>query len=349
MTFLYIVIAILLIGVLVLVHEVGHYTAARLTGVPVIEFAIGFGKRIWSKKSGKTGIVYSLRLVPVGGFVAFADSNDENGIANYYKTAVWKRLVTTVSGPLMNFALAFLLAVFYLMAIGLPTVLPNVGSVNEGSPAQAAGVQVGDRFLRIRGVDVQGDVEKIRVEINASKGSAFDAVIERDGREIPVVITPVLAGDGENYIIGITIGQQGEPTRYGFFESIKMSFQIMVNAVTMLLQFLVGLVTRGEGGENFASPIGIVDVMVNTAQQNGWQSFVDMAIMLSVNLGLFNLLPLPALDGSKVIFLLIEWVRGKPIPPEKESIVTLIGFGLFILLFIFLAGRDIAKLFGWLQ
>lgn len=348
MTFLYIIIAVLLIGILVLVHEIGHYAAARLTGVPVVEFAIGFGGRILSRKSEKTGIVYSLRMIPFGGFVAFADTDDENGIASYYSAAVWKRLIVTVSGPLMNFVLAFVLAVFYLMAIGVPTVLPNVGTVNPGSPAEAAGIQAGDRFIRVRGVDVNSDVDKIRAEINASKGSAFDAVIERDGKQFSVVITPVLADD-QNYIIGITIGQQGESVRYGLLDSLKMSFNLMVSAVTMLLQFLFNLITQGKGGENFASPVGIVQVMTEQAKANGWQSFIDMAIMLSVNLGLFNLLPLPALDGSKVIFLLIEWVRGKPISPNKEGIVTAVGFGAFILLSIFLVGRDIAKLFGWMQ
>ena len=122
-----------------------------------------------------------------------------------------------------------------------------------------------------------------------------------------------------------------------------------VRMVGELLNFLGGLVTQGKGGEQMGSPIGIVDSMVTTAMQEGWQSLVLIAGFLSVNLGLFNLLPLPALDGSKVIFLIIEWVRGKPIAPEKEGIVTAIGFGLFILLFIFLAGRDIARLFGWMQ
>ncbi len=349
MTVLYIIIAVLLIGLLVLVHEIGHFAAARLTGVPVVEFAIGFGKRILSKKSKKTGIIYSLRMIPFGGFVAFADADDESGVAGYYNTAVWKRLVVTVSGPLMNFVLAFVLAVFYLMAIGLPTMLPNVGSVSDNSPAQAAGVQVGDRILRVRGVDVNDDLNKIRAEINASKGEPFDAVLERGGKEITVVITPVLAADQKTYMIGISIGQQGPPVRYGFVESLKMSFQIMVNAVKVLLQFLVGLVTRGEGGENFASPVGIVQVMTQQAQTNGWQSFIEMAIMLSVNLGLFNLLPLPALDGSKVIFLAIEGIRGKPVSPNKEGIVSMIGFVLFALLSVFLVGRDLAKLFGWMQ
>ncbi len=349
MTVVYIITAVLLIGILILVHEIGHYAAARLTGVPVVEFAIGFGKRILSRKSEKTGITYSLRIFPLGGYVAFADSDDENGIASYYSAAVWKRLVVTVSGPLMNFVAAFVLAVFYLMVIGLPTVLPNVGSVNADSPAQAAGVQVGDRFLRVRGVDVNDDLSKIRAEINASQGSPFDAVLERDGKEISVVITPVLAADQKTYVIGITIGQQGPPVRYGFMESLQMSFQIMVNAVKVLLQFLFNLVTQGKGGENFASPVGIVQVMTEQAKANGWQSFIDMAIMLSVNLGLFNLLPLPALDGSKVIFLAIEGIRKKPISPNKEGLVSMIGLAMFAILSIFLVGRDLAKLFGWIQ
>lgn len=346
MTVLYAVIAIILIGFLVLVHEAGHYTAARLTGVPVIEFAIGFGKRIFSTK--KKGIVYSVRMIPFGGFVAFADSGDEHGIENYYKQAVWKRLVTTVSGPLMNFVLAFIIVIIYAMALGIFTTLPIVDSISSSSPAAVAGIQSGDRILRVKGVDVNDDVDLLRKEINETQGKPFDVVVERGGKQVPLVMTAAYDSQQGTYIIGITMKQSELPVKYGFGKAVSFSVQAMISMVKQLLQFLFGLFTQGKGANDVASPIGIVSVMTQTAQQYGLKSFIDIAVFLSVNLGLFNLLPLPALDGSKVIFLLIEWVRGKPVPPEKEGIITAVGFGLFILLFIFLAGRDIARLFGWM-
>lgn len=345
MTVLYVVIAILLIGFLVLVHEVGHYTAARLTGVPVVEFAIGFGKRILTKK--KNGIIYSLRIVPFGGFVAFADASDENGIGNYYKQPVWKRMLVTVSGPLMNFVVAFLILLVYSLSAGVPQSAPIVAQVTENSPAAAAGLMTDDRFVSINGVDIGDDVELMRKLINESQGKPFDAVIERSGAQKSVVIAPEYNEEQKRYMVGITTGSV--TVHYTFGQALSFSAQNMVLMVKELLSFLGGLVTRGEGAGDVASPIGIVSVMTETAQQYGLQSFISIAVFLSVNLGLFNLIPLPALDGSKVIFLLIEWVRRKPVPPEKEGIISAVGFGFFMLLFVFLAGRDIARLLGWIS
>jgi regulator of sigma E protease len=172
-------------------------------------------------------------------------------------------------------------------------------------------------------------------------------VIEREGRQIPLVLTAEYDKEQNAYMIGITMALSEQPVRYGIARAAVYSFQTMVAVVKELLEFLFGLVTQGKGAGDVASPIGIVTVMTQQAQQYGLQSFISIAIFLSVNLGLFNLLPLPALDGSKVIFLAIEGIRRKPVPPEKEGIITAVGFGLFILLFIFLAGRDIARLFGW--
>lgn len=346
MNLLYIVISILLIGFLVLVHEIGHYTAARLTGVPVVEFAIGFGKRLISKK--KNGIIYSLRLIPLGGFVAFAEADDENGIGNYYKQPVWKRLVTTVSGPFMNFVVAFLISiVFFISGWATPKAVPIVGVIAENTPAAKAGLMLNDKFIKINGVNIGEDVSLISKTITEAGDKPVDILVERSGKPVSLVITAKYNEDEKRYMIGITPKQI--PVPMGFGESLANSVDNMVLMVKELLNFLFGLVTQGKGGEQMSSPIGIVSVMTEAAQTYGLLSLISIAVFLSVNLGLFNLLPLPALDGSKVIFLIIEWVRGKPIAPEKEGIVTAVGFVLFILLFVFLLGRDIAKLIGWMQ
>jgi regulator of sigma E protease len=345
MTLLYIAIAILLIGLLVLVHEIGHYTAARLTGVPVHEFAIGFGKRIFTRK--RKGIIYSIRLIPFGGFVAFADAEDEGGIDSYYRQPVWKRLVVTVSGPFMNFVLAFLIIIVFAMAGGLTQAVPYVGAVEPGKPAAEAGILPDDRILRINGVDIGDNVGLITQTINEAEGKPVDVLVERGGQRVSLVMVPEYREQEQRYLIGIT--PRLESYYMGFGQSVAFSGAMMVDMVRQLLQFLFGLVTQGKGGDQVASPIGIVSVMTETARVHGIKSFIDIAVFLSVNLGLFNLLPLPALDGSKVIFLLVEAIRRKPIPPEKEGLVQTIGFGLFILLFIFLAGRDIARLIGWIQ
>jgi regulator of sigma E protease len=337
MTVLYVVVAILLLSFLVLTHEAGHYTAARLTGIPVKEFAIGFGKRLISKK--RNGIVYSLRLIPFGGFVSFADTDDEDTVANYYRQKVWKRMVMTLSGAFMNFLVAFVIMTIFCVAGGVQTIVAAIGAVTPDSPAAKAGLQVDDRFISVDNVAINDNVELIGQTIVKADGKPVTVVVSRGGKQVPLTIVPL------NNKIGITLKEAPYPMGLG--QAMGYSVDTMVNVVKELGKFLFGLFTQGKGTGDIASPIGIVDVMTQAAQQNGMQIFVTIAVFLSVNLGFFNLLPIPGLDGSKVVFLAIEGIRRKPVPPEKEGIITAIGFGFFILLFIFLAGRDIFRLFGW--
>ena len=348
MTVLYVIIAILLLGFLVLAHEFGHFTAARLTGVPVHEFAIGFGKKLLSKK--KNGIIYSLRMIPFGGFVAFADPEDENGITTYYKTAVWRRLVTAVAGSFMNLLVAFAILIVFCMSGGLKNdsvIVPVINTVSAESPAAKSGIQAGDKIISINDVKIGEDAALIGKLISDSNGSALTVKLLRQGSEVAVELNPIFNAESKRYMVGITLGQTaGTPVYMGLGEAVLKSADVMVNTVGQLLQFLFGLVTQGKGAGDVASPIGLVSEMTKVATQVGLESFISIAVFLSVNLGVFNLLPLPALDGSKVIFLIIEGIRRKPVSPEKEGVVQFVGFVMFILLFVFLAGRDILKLFG---
>jgi regulator of sigma E protease len=345
MTVLYVIVAILILSFLVLVHEIGHYTAARLTGMPVHEFSIGFGTRLLSKK--RKGTVYSLRLIPFGGYVSFADSDDEGAIANYYRQPVWKRMTMTLCGPLMNFVVAFLAGIIAVMVLGVVMTLPVVDTVAPGSAAEAAGLQSGDRFIIARGITIGDDVDLLREQIKSSQGNPFNVVVERDGKQLMLVMQAKYDSQQNAYIIGINMKMSDVPVKLGFGKAVVYSFNWMVTVVKDLLGFLGGLITQGKGADQVASPIGIVDMASQAAQQYGWIVFLNIGMFISVNLGLFNLLPLPALDGSKIVFLAIEGIRRKPIKPEREGLITAIGFGFFILLFIFLAGRDIARLFGW--
>jgi regulator of sigma E protease len=344
MTALYIVVAILVLSFLVLVHEAGHFWAARLTGMPVKEFNIGFGKKLWSRK--RNGVVYSLRLILFGGYVSFADSDEEDSVANYYRQPVWKRITMTLAGPLMNFLLAFVVMVVFCLAGGVQTPIPLIAEVTENSPAAQAGLQVGDKFISINNTAIGDDYQKLLSMIANSRGEDLNAVVQRNGELVSLRITPMLNEQEQRYVIGVTPGSKPYPMPFG--QSLSFSFDTMVDVVKALLQFLGGLF-KGQGTNDIASPIGIVDAMTQQAQQYGLQSFITIGIFISVNLGLFNLLPIPGLDGSKIIFLTIEGIRRKPVPPEKEGVITAIGFGFFILLFVFLAGRDVARLFGWVQ
>jgi len=348
MTVLYYIVAILILSLLVLAHEAGHFWAAKLTGMPVKGFNIGFGPAIWKHK-GKDGVAYAVRIIPFGGYCAFADTDEEDAVANYYRVPVWKRMTMTLSGPLMNFLLAFVVAIIFAMVVGLPAdskVTPVVGKVDAGSPAAASGLQVGDEFLTLSGVDINGDPDKVRSEIQAAKGTPIVAIVKRDGKQAQLILTAKFDASQNAYLIGISLKQVIIYQKFGLGGAIVNGFSMMVETVKQLLQFLFGLFTQGKGANDLGSPIGIVTTTVDTVKDYGPEFFFYIGIFISVNLGLFNLLPIPALDGSKVVFLTIEAIRRKPVPPEKEGIITAIGFGFFILLFIFLAGRDIGRLFG---
>ena len=349
MTVLYVLLSILLIGILVLVHEAGHYTAARLTGLPVHEFAIGFGKRIWSRE--KNGILYSLRLIPFGGFVSFADTEDEKGLEKYYSVAVWKRLIVSAAGSFTNILFAFVVLIIFSMAGGIhdgAKQTPVLSAVSAGSAAEQAGIKPGDKILTVAGVTIGDDISLITKTIGASDGKPIDITLERDGKQMSVVVTPQYNDAEKRYMIGVTPGQVlGPPVYMSFGEAVSYSLVTMVNAVKEILVFLFGLFTQGKGAGDMTTPIGIVSQMTTLAQQYGSATLINIAVFLSVNLGVFNLLPLPALDGSKIVFLIVEAIRRKPVPPDKEGMVQFVGFALFIVLFVFLAGRDIARLFGW--
>jgi regulator of sigma E protease len=344
MTVLYVVVAILLLSFLVLTHEAGHFWAAKLVRMPVKGFNIGFGPAIWKHK-GKDNVVYALRAIPFGGYCAFAESDDEDAIANYYRQKVWKRMVMTLSGALMNFLVAFVIMTVFCVAGGVQTTVATIGAVTPGSPAAIAGLQVDDRFISVDSVAINDNVALIGQTILKAAGKPVAVVVSRGGKHVSMTVAPLYNQQENKYLIGITLKEAPYPMGLG--QAVGYSFDTMVNVVKELGQFLFGLFTQGKGAGDIASPIGIVDVMTQAAQHNGIQIFVTIAVFLSVNLGLFNLLPIPGLDGSKVVFLAIEGIRRKPVPQKAEGIITAIGIGFFILLFIVLAGRDIFRLFGW--
>ena len=348
MTTVYAILAILLLGLLVLVHEAGHFLAARWTGVPVHEFAVGFGKRLISTKRG--GVIYALRMIPFGGFVSFADPEDEHGVEKYYATAPWKRLIVAVAGSLTNLLVAFVILIIYLLAGGIheSKLMPVIEAVGANTPAATAGLQANDHVLKINDVEINDDYQTMSKQIVDSNGAPLSFLVQRGQEQVAATVVPKYNESLQRYQIGITVQTvEGPSVRYSLPGAVTESGGIMVNAVKQLLGSLMSIIRQGEQGDNrLSSPIGIVSDVAAAAEKNGLEVFVSIAIFLSVNLGVFNLLPLPALDGSKVLFLLYEMIRGKPVAPEKENIVSLVGFGLFILLFIFLAGRDILRLIG---
>jgi len=358
-----ILIAILVFSVVVIVHELGHFFAARASGVLVEEFAIGMGPKLFSVTRGET--VYSLRAFPIGGSCRMlgedADNQDER---SFNSKSIPKRFAILGGGVVMNFLLAFLLYVAYTSAN--PFNVPVVREVADNTPAQTAGLQVGDRIIRANGQKINIH-EDYSLAVNDQAGDPIILEILRNGETRTLSVTPAINEAGTRYLIGITWGARlglfyhdkelaedilSYYPRAGVGETLATAYYNTIYAIRITFHGLAKLFTFQAKMDDFSGPIGIVvmvdDIQTQSVEVGGiWLAVWNMirfAALLSANLGLFNLLPIPALDGARIVFLTIEGIRRKPVPPEKEGMVHFIGFVLLMILAVFIAYNDIVKL-----
>jgi len=369
----YVICGILLLGILVAVHEFGHFMAARLTGIEVMEFSIGMGPKIvgWT---GKRGTKFSLRWIPFGGFCAFYGEDDVEGKAKddpraYNKQAAWKRMITVAMGPVMNFVLALAAALIFCWASGVLLVNPLIGSVEEGSPAYAGGLRVGDYVLAINGADVSGYADDVmgsnamdRLSVfqnaiaNAAPGEELVLTVQRTTGEGETAVTEVLDVMASTFWdedlgrsrIGITYGMGAiswDRTRLGLIDGLKHSWSMCIDAGTAVFDALGKLFTDRAVLEGVSGPVGVIDQTSQMVQMGGAATFINLIVLISVNLGLMNLLPIPGLDGARFIFHTIEWVRGKPINEKIEATIHLVGTLLLLALLVLMTIRDVWRLF----
>lgn len=349
---------IVIFGVVVIAHEFGHFLIAKANGIHVVEFAVGMGPNIISRKKGETR--YSLKLFPIGGACIFegedgvAEKDEatgrvkEPGPGSFLKARVWARIATVVAGPLFNFILAFIIAV--IMVNMSVTRDPVASEVVEGGGAQAAGLQAGDRIISLNGDRIRLYQEiSVYMQLSYQSGDV-EVVYERNGERYTTTLTPQYNEEYGYYLLGISnsdfIRPQGvQSLKYAWYEmrySVKMTY-------TSLGMLFRGKVSR----KDVAGPVGIavnvVGATYEASKEYGWQSvllnMLNITLMLSVNLGILNLLPIPALDGGRLVFLLTEVIRGKPVPPEKEGIVHFIGLVFFMVLMVFIFFNDLVNIF----
>lgn len=342
---MYVLIGILLLGILVAVHEFGHFIAARISGIEVMEFAVGMGPKIvgWT---GKSGTKFSLRCIPLGGFCAFYGEDDAEGKTKddpraYHKQNVWKRIFTVAMGPMMNFVLAFLVALAFYWSSGLLEVMPVVDAVSADTPAAVAGILPGDTLIAVDGVDyADSPVADIQSALNR-EGTA-DVTILRGGETLTLAMTPVWNDQYSRYMIGITFTQQ--TTALPFDIAVQAAWSYCAQAGSAVFDALGGLFTDPEVRNQVSGPVGAVAVVSEAVKSDGFNAFISLLVMISVNLGIMNLLPIPGLDGSRIVFHLIEAVRRKPIKPEREAMVHLIGMVFLFALIIFFTFKDVIRL-----
>lgn len=353
MTILYVLLAILLLGILIMVHEFGHFAVARLCGIAVKEFSLGFGPVIWQHKSKKSDTTFSIRPIPMGGYCMFyGDTDDDPNDStkddprNYNKAPVWKRMLNVLAGPGMNFVLAFVVAIALMGVYGAVATTPVVQEVEAGMPAAEAGLQAGDIFVRVNQTEVEnGTVQDVSNAIGADASSApVEITVLRDGQEQTFTVTPQYDSELERYRVGVTIAQGYE--KMPASSILPSAWSLCKQASVAIVESLGKLFTTGEGLNDAAGPVGVVSLVAQQTQQGGLEIYLYLLVILSINLGLMNLIPIPGLDGSRLIFMLIEAIRRKPVNQKIEAGVHLCGYVLLFGLMIFFTFKDVLRLFG---
>lgn len=329
-----IIVALAVFGLLVIFHELGHFCVAKAAGIKIHEFAIGMGPRLFNYKGKETE--YTLRALPIGGYVKMEGEDEaSNDDRSFSKKSVPVRMAVLFAGSFMNFVLGMLLFTLLFFSVGYTTT--TLGEVFPGTPAAVAGLQEGDKVTHINSEKI--DTWQHLVEtIGKSEGNPLEFRIVRDGETLSKTITPVINEETGNLSIGI--GTKIERSLGGAF---KAGLDNVIMIMREIINFLRQLVLRQAGTDQLVGPMGIIS-MVGEAARAGWLNVVFLAGLISINLGIMNLLPIPALDGSRILFLFVELFRGKPVDPEKEGMIHLVGFGLLIMLMLFVTWQDILRL-----
>lgn len=334
--------AILIFSVIIFVHELGHFVAAKAFGVNVLEFAIGMGPAIW-KKQGKSTL-YSIRAIPMGGFCKMEGEDEDTGTDGAFsRKKPLPKIVILIAGAAMNILLGFIIVVTVTGVSaarngGIASTV--VESVNPEAQA-AQFLQPGDKIVKVNDTTVHIKRD-ISFELSNAGGGESKVEFIRDGQRYRESFTPmqIKYDDGSvGYVIGFNVAAEKPGILNVLHESVFQTVW-MVKLVFVSLGMLLG----GKASvSDMSGPVGVVSAM-NTAAQSGWLNFLFFAAFLTVNIGVMNLLPLPALDGGRTVFALIELIFRKPVPVEKEGIVHFVGFVLLIALMVFVTWNDIVRL-----
>lgn len=339
------IIAVICLGILIVLHELGHFLAARKFGVYIHEFSVGFGPKLFSRKGDETEV--SLRLVPLGGYVRFAGEEGiepdedidipEERLLTSLPPA--KRALVMLAGPLMNLVVAMVAFFLVLSFVGIAKPTTQIAEVVAGYPAYEAGIQPGDRIIRVEDAEISewGDMVAL---VQKRTGVPTTIVVQREGNILSFTLTPIdVSGTG-------IIGVKAEVTtvRFGVFRGIKEAFLETIFVSVAWIATVAGMI-GGAIAPELTGPVGISQILGEAARQGIGQLLYVLGF-LSANFALINLLPIPSLDGSRLLFVAVEGIRGKPIDPAKENIIHFIGFFLLMVLFIVITYKDILLLVG---
>ena len=345
---------IFVFGSMVMIHEFGHYMVAKWIGVKVIEFSFGFGPKIVGYQGKET--LYAIRLIPLGGFVKLYGMDaevDENGQAvlapiddarSFMNKPVWQRMAVIVTGPLMNFVLAVILFISVFAYLGVPAQgnANTIGSLVQGMPAAASGIQPGDKILAVNS-EATPDWNRLTEVIHSKPDQELRLTIAKAGSKKTQTVVIKSQKDPQTGYGMIGIAPEVvyvhssilQSTQYGLEETIDFTKRIVVLFAEMITRKIPAQV----GG-----PVMIAQAIGENARE-GLSNLLGLTGVLSIQLGIINLFPIPALDGSRLVFLLIEGLRGKPLNPDKENMIHLVGFVLLMVLMLAVTYKDVMRLF----
>lgn len=349
-TVINVLIALFVFGLIIAFHEFGHFLLAKLNGIYVNEFAVGMGPTLFSVTKKETK--YSLKLIPMGGYcMMLGEDEDVEDEHSFSTKSVWARLSVVLAGPIFNFILAFVLAVILIAVVGFD--VPEVTQFSDTSPAKEAGLEVGDIITSYNGHRIYKFQEILVYNQFNQTGNDITLTVDRNGAEYEYTFTPEQTENG--YLMGIYGGVRAKSGVIGVLKNAALELRYQVKTTYLSLSYLIG----GKlGFKNLSGPVGIVSMMSDTIDEakesaNGNTSLailnillnmMNFSILLSANLGVMNLLPIPALDGGRTVFLLVEAIFRKKIPTEKEAFVNTLGFMLLIGLMVVVLYQDVLKI-----
>lgn len=339
---------ILILGIVVLIHEFGHFIFAKKAGIYVYEFSIGMGPQLFKFHRKNDETEYSIRLLPIGGYVQMAGEDMEEEESDIPKEKQmtnkkwYQRFLTIIAGILFNFLLA--IVIFFIVGLvnGVPTDTTTVAEVTKDSAVLEAGLQSGDVIKEINGKTIlSSDHLMLLVQVNGKE--TMDVVVDRDGKEVALEITPkkVEVDDQVTYQYGFSLNNT---VVHNFFAAVKYGFTKMFSLLHQMILIIGYLIIGKLSLSSLAGPVGIYTVVEQSAEA-GLMSLVYLVGFLSLNVGFINLLPIPAFDGGRILFLIIEKIKGSRVNPKVENTIHALGFIFLMILMVLITYNDIMRLF----
>lgn len=329
------ILAIILFCVMIFPHELGHYIAAKRLGVKVNEFAFGMGPVIWKKQKGET--LHSIRLFPIGGFCSMeGEDEDSDEPRAFNNKKPWQKIIILAAGSFMNVLCAILIMSIVVGVLGFTTT--TIDTVSEGSPAETAGIMAGDEITAIDGQPIEAWTD-VSAAIASAEGGQIIMTVQRDGRTLEAAVTTEQTQDGA-YLIGIT-----SRVSHNHFRAVAEGAKSTWNITVSMFQTLSQLFTGQLGADSLSGPVGMVQ-MVSQTTQYGWWYYGFLTALICINLAIINMLPLPALDGGRIIFVIISMITGRPVSQKVEGTVHFVGIMLLFGLMAYVTFNDITRIFG---